>query len=255
MSRPYILSETNWKTVQQTDYEVVVLPWGATEAHNLHLPYGTDNIQSDYIAAEAARIAWENDAKVIILPTIPFGVNTGQLHIPLDINMNPSTQLFVLKDVADSISRQGFKKLLILNGHGGNDFKAMIRELQPQFPNTFICVLNWYQLIDLYEIFEDPGDHGGEMETSNLMVIAPDFVLPLEEAGDGKEYKFTLKGLKEKWAWAPRDFSKATHDNGIGDPSKATFDKGEQHLKIVTEKIASFFIDLSQCADDDLYEK
>lgn len=254
MSRPYILSETHFKTVQKTIYEVVVLPWGATEAHNFHLPYGTDNIQSDYIVAESARIAWENGAKVIVLPTIPFGVNTGQLHIPLDINMNPSTQLAVLKDIADSLTRQGFKKLLILNGHGGNDFKGIIRELQPLFPGLFVCVLNWYQLIDLYEIFEEPGDHGGEMETSNMMVIAPDIVLPLQEAGSGKENKFSIQGLKERWVWAPRDFSKATQDNGIGNPEKASFEKGEKHLKTITEKIADFLIDLSQCKIDNLYE-
>jgi creatinine amidohydrolase len=54
-ARPYILAETTWKTVKETAYQVVVLPWGATEAHNYHLPYGTDNYQCDHIAAEAAR--------------------------------------------------------------------------------------------------------------------------------------------------------------------------------------------------------
>ena len=53
--RPYILAEITWKTVREANYEVVVLPWGATEAHNYHLPYATDNIQSDYVVAEAAR--------------------------------------------------------------------------------------------------------------------------------------------------------------------------------------------------------
>jgi creatinine amidohydrolase len=81
-SRPYILAETNWKIVRQTKYEVAVLPWGATEAHNYHLPYSTDTVQCDYVAAESARIAWEAGARVIVLPTVPFGVNTGQLDIP-----------------------------------------------------------------------------------------------------------------------------------------------------------------------------
>ena len=75
--RPYILAETTWKTVREANYEVVVLPWGATEAHNYHLPYATDNIQNDYVAAEAARKAWAAGAKVVVRPCIPFGVNTG----------------------------------------------------------------------------------------------------------------------------------------------------------------------------------
>ena len=57
--RPYILAENHWRTVEETKYEVAVLPWGATEAHNYHLPYGTDIIEAQEVAAEAARIAWQ----------------------------------------------------------------------------------------------------------------------------------------------------------------------------------------------------
>ncbi|PSQ72211.1 MAG: hypothetical protein BRD31_01475 [Bacteroidetes bacterium QH_2_64_26] len=56
--RPYILADATWATVRDTDYDVAVLPWGSTEAHNYHLPYATDTIQCDHIAAESARRAW-----------------------------------------------------------------------------------------------------------------------------------------------------------------------------------------------------
>ena len=108
--RPYIINENNWKSIKETEYTIAILPWGATEAHNYHLPYGTDNIQCDYIAAEAARRAWERDVKVAVLPTIPYGVNTQQLDIPLTINMNPSTQAFVLRDIVDSLFGHGIAK-------------------------------------------------------------------------------------------------------------------------------------------------
>ena len=85
--RPYILAETTWKTVREMAYDVAVLPWGATEAHNYHLPYGTDNVESDYIAAEAARLAWDAGARVVVLPIVPFGVQTGQLDIPFCLNL------------------------------------------------------------------------------------------------------------------------------------------------------------------------
>ena len=52
--KPYLLAEATWKTVRDTHYHVAVLPWGATEAHNYHLPYGTDNYETEHIAAEAA---------------------------------------------------------------------------------------------------------------------------------------------------------------------------------------------------------
>ena len=79
--KPYLLSENNWKNIKNENFDLAILPWGATEAHNYHLPYGTDNYEADSIAAESAKIAWEKGAKVIVLPTIPFGVNTGQADI------------------------------------------------------------------------------------------------------------------------------------------------------------------------------
>ncbi len=69
--RPYVLSETTWRTVQSAEYDLALLPWGATEAHNFHLPYSSDTIQSEYIAIESSRIATEKYAKVMVLPTIP----------------------------------------------------------------------------------------------------------------------------------------------------------------------------------------
>src|SRR5580704_15824966 len=145
--RPYILSETNWKTVKPAAYEVAVLPWGATEAHNFHLPYGTDTIQCEAIAAQAAQRAWQANARIVVLPTVPFGVQTGQLDIPLCLNLNPSTQAAILSDLAHCLDGQGVRKLVILNGHGGNDFRQMIRELQPQL-NLFLCVVNWYKVVE-----------------------------------------------------------------------------------------------------------
>ena len=132
--RPFLLGETNWKDVKNTNYELAVLPWGATEAHNYHLPYATDNIEAEYISAEAARIAWEKGTKLIVLPNIPFGVNTGQADIKLDINIYPSTQLAILTDIAETLNRYGIRKLVILNSHGGNDFKNIIRELGAKYP-------------------------------------------------------------------------------------------------------------------------
>ena len=81
MIRPYILAETNWNHLKDENIELAVLPWGATEAHNYHLPYGTDNYQAENMVEAAGKIAWEKGKKVIILPTIPYGVNTGQKDI------------------------------------------------------------------------------------------------------------------------------------------------------------------------------
>ncbi len=250
--RPYILAETNWKTVKATDYEVAVLPWGATEAHNYHLPYSTDVVQCDEIAAEAARIAWEREAKVVVLPTVPFGVNTGQLDIKLDLNLNPSTQLAILGDLVEALEHQGIPKLLIMNGHGGNDFKQMVRELLPRY-EVFICCMDWFNTVP-DGLFVEDGDHADEMETSMMQYLRPDWVLPLSESGDGYEHKFNISALKEGWVWTQRDWTRATADTGIGNPHLATPDKGKRCLQQAGAQIAGFLVDFAAADVDDLYE-
>lgn len=252
-SQPFLLEETTWKTVRQTQFDVAILPWGATEAHNLHLPYGTDTIESRYVAAEAARVAWEAGARVVVLPAIPFGVHTGQLDIPLCLNMNPSTQAAVLRDLIASVERARVRKLLILNGHGGNDLRAIVRELQPA-TTVFLCLVNWYAILDPAPYFTAPGDHAGEMETSVMLHVAPECVLPLAEAGEGRARQFRIRGLRERWAWAPRKWTAVTDDTGVGNPAAATAEKGARFLDAVTRQLAGFIVELAAADPDDLYE-
>ena len=251
--KPYILNELTWKTVRDTRYEVAVLPWGATEAHNLHLPYATDNIQAEELAARAAERAWQRGAKVVVLPGVPFGVNTGQLDIPLCINMNPSTQALVLRDVALSLAGPGIAKLVIFNGHGANDFRQMIRELQPQV-SVFLCTVNWFKVVDPKSFFTDLGDHAAELETSVMQHVAPELVLPLSEAGSGATRKFKILAFREGWAWAPRQWRQVTDDTGSGNPAAATPEKGKRYVEAVTEKVANFLVDLAKADTNRMYE-
>ncbi|HXF96504.1 MAG TPA: creatininase family protein [Gemmatimonadales bacterium] len=251
--RPYILNEVTWKTVRDTRYQVAVLPWGATEAHNFHLPYSTDNVQCERIAALAAERAWARGARVVVLPAIPIGVNTGHLDIPLCLNLNPSTQALVLRDVAASLAGQGVAKLVVLNGHGGNDFRPMIRELQPQTP-LFVCAVNLYQVVDPGPFFTDLGDHAGEVETSVMLHLAPELVLPLAEAGPGTARRFRVRGLREGWAWAPRRWREVTTDTGVGNPAAATAEKGRRYVEAVTQKLGDFLVELAEADPRDLYQ-
>ena len=249
--RPYILAETTWKAVKDTSYEVAVLPWGAIEAHNYHLPYGTDMIEGDYVAAEAAGLAWDQGARVIVLPTVPFGVNTGQLDIKLTISLNPSTQLTILQDITDALERQGIPKLVILNSHGANDFKQIVRELLTR-RRIFTCAIDWFRWIDA-SLFEEVGDHAGEMETSLMQVFTPDWVLPLSEAGEGQERCFRIAALREGHAWTQRDWTRVTADTGVGNPAAATPEKGRRCLDDLSRRIAGFLVELAAADPDDLY--
>lgn len=252
--RPYILAESNWNYIKDTKFELAILPWGATEAHNYHLPYATDVFESDLLAAESAKIAWEKGAKVIVLPSIPFGVNTGQSDILLDINLNPSTQFAILKDVVEVLNRQGIKKLLIFNSHGGNDFKPMMRELGLKFPEMFLATTNWFHSIDRKIFFENSGDHAEEMETSLMLYLKPELVLPKDKWGKGTEKKNKIKAFQEGWAWSERKWSQISEDTGVGNPMLASKEKGEKFFRAVAEKMAILFYDICEADLENLYE-
>ena len=252
--RPYILAETNWKNVKENTYDVAILPWAATEAHNYHLPYSTDTIECDHIAAESAKRAWNAGAKVIVLPTVPFGVQSGQLDIPLCLHLNPSTQAAILFDLAQTLQSHHIQKLVILNGHGGNDFKSIIRELQPKL-KIFLCSLNWYVAVSPKQFFDEPGDHAGELETSMILHIAPELALSLDQAGSGEEKRFRIEGLWHGLAWAPRQWTKISKDTGVGNPKASTAEKGKKFSDAAATKIASFLVELAKADINDLYEK
>jgi creatinine amidohydrolase len=248
-----MLAETPWRTVRDTRYDVAVLPWGATEAHNYHLPYGTDTVQCDHVAAEAARRAWEAGARPVVLPTVPFGVQTGQLDIPLCLNVNPSTQAALLADLVASLEGQGIRRLVVLNGHGGNDFRQMIRELQPR-TGVFLAAVNWWKVVDAAPYFREPGDHAGELETSVMLHVAPELVLPLSEAGDGGERRPRIAAFREGWAWTPRRWTAVSADTGVGDPSAASAEKGRAFFDAVAERVAGFLVELAALDPAELYE-
>lgn len=252
--RPYLLAETNWKHLKDARFDLAILPWGATEAHNYHLPYATDNIQVDAIAAESARLAWEQGAKVIVLPCIPFGVNTGQTDIYLDINMRPSTQMAVLRDILEVLQRQGLKRFLLLNGHGGNNFKSMLRELGLDFPDMLLCFSNWFQAMDKTLYFDEMGDHADEMETSLMLHLRPDLILPKTEWGDGSEKKHQIQGFREKWAWTERPWSTISADTGTGSPHEASAEKGAAFLEDLCQKMGDFLYDLATRPLNEFYQ-
>ena len=251
--RPWVLGDTPWSVVDQTPYEVAILPWGATEAHNRHLPYATDTIQAERLCITAAAQAWQAGARSVVLPAVPFGVNTGQLDIKLCLNMNPSTQAALLGDLVDALSRQRIRKLVIANGHGGNDFRQMIRELQPH-TDVFLCAINLYAIFDPRPYFDEPGDHAGELETSVMMHLAPELVLPLSEAGPGTVRRPRIAGMRERWVWAPRPWTTVSSDTGVGNPAAASAEKGERYAAEVVRRLSEFLVELANADTSDLYE-
>ncbi len=254
--KPHVLQETNWKSIKDEAFKVAILPWGATEAHNYHLAYGTDTILAEKIASDAAELANKSGSKCIVLPSIAYGVNTGQMEVKLCMNMKPSTQMAIVRDILEVLEKHNINKLVILNAHGGNSFVPIIRELSLEFPSIIMTSINWWVVCKPNEFFNEPGDHAGELETSCMQAVAPDLVLPIDNAGNGAEKNFVIEGFKEKWAWTPRRWIYISKDTGVGNPIASSANKGERFIKCCIEKIAKFLVDYSKInSESELYEQ
>ena len=250
--RPYILAETNYRRLLDEPPRVAVLPWGATEAHNYHLPYGTDVYEAQGIATEAARLAGEAGTRAVVLPAIPFGNDQQQLDQVATISITTPTAIALLTDITRSLVAQGIDRLLLVNGHGGNQFQPLVRDLQSQFP-LLIVVVNFFDLAtDVHQrVFEQPGDHADEMETSLLLHLHPELV-EMHQAGDGSRAPTALDRLKSLGAWTPRPWAKCHPDTGSGDPSRATAEKGREYFTALTAALADVIVALAAPECDEL---
>ncbi|MGF1583525.1 MAG: creatininase family protein [Gemmataceae bacterium] len=253
--RPYILAEQRHGFIRETKWEVVILPFGATEPHNLHMPYATDNYQVDEIGARICESAHNAGTKVLLLPTIPYGVNTNYLKIPgaLTCNFTPTTLLHIITDIVESIEPKGIRKILLLNGHGGNELKPLVRQIHHK-TNVFLCVCDWYKIArDVYhEIFDEPGEHADEVETSLGLAFFPDLVdLPL--ADDGAQRPTRFEAINKGWISITRPWHLASTNTGMGNPKKATAEKGQKLMDVLVERISSFVVELANAEMDDQF--
>lgn len=244
------LSIACYGEVKKNTYSLAILPWGATEPHNRHLPYLTDCILSHEIALDTAQQVWKSyQIRCMVLPPVCMGSqNPGQRDLPFCIHSRYETQKAILTDIVASLHHQGLRKLILINGHGGNNFKNMIRDLAVDYPDFLIASTEWFSVVPPDNFFEKKDDHAGELETSVMLHYHPEWVnMPL--AGTGDSLPFSLPSLNEKIAWIPRNWQRVTTDTGIGDPRKASAEKGKCYAEAVTKKLGQLFIELAQTED------
>ena len=153
----------------------------------------------------------------------------------MSINLNPSTLATIIRDIVDSLDNHGIRKLLILNSHGGNEFKPVLRELFGKTPvHVFLC--DWFRgaSADVQpEIFDDAGDHAGEMETALALAYFSDLVAVDPDTGelnaaDGSFKQTRFHAVNNGWVSLTRPWHLLTESTGVGNPHPATAEKGRQ---------------------------
>lgn len=166
--RPWILSEINYGYVKDHPYDVAVLPLGATEPHNLHLPYGTDTFEAEAIAGRVCEAAFQRGAtRVVMLPPVPYGTETNQMEFPLAMNVNPSTLGMLIRDLVDSLAKHRILEAGAAEQPRRERLQTVAAGTDRQDAGAALPVrLVPRASVDVQKtLFKEPGDHAGAMET------------------------------------------------------------------------------------------
>jgi creatinine amidohydrolase len=228
--------------------QVVVLPIGSTEPHANHLPYCTDTLTTEILAGRVAAKANAMGAHVMVLPTMPFGINSNQVPNPYAQSIRPATMIAFVKDVIDTLERQGVRKVVILNGHGGNTttLGSALRELFASNRNMFVAMVETSTpyVAEVKSIIETAGDHSSEEETSVALALFPQKVR-MDLAVKAKDSVLALDSMKVPYIAFMRPWNLVSDNTGVGDPTKATAAKGQKLVDIFLERISRFLKELS----------
>jgi len=247
------LVKTNLFRLSTQKFEVAVIPVAAIEPHNRHLPEGQDFLHTSYIAEQSSKIAWEKCQSIICLPTIPYGVDCNLMDFPIAIHVSQATLDALMRDIIQSLLHHGIKKIVIINGHGGNDFSPLVRQIQCDLDvHVFLC--NWWTVaMDKYnDIFEKQDDHAGEFETSIALELYPELV-EYKNAASGIAKPFRFEALEKGWLKTSRRFANLNDHCATGKPSAASAEKGRKYLDLVLKRISGFLVELAQSKIDESF--
>ncbi len=156
-------------------------------------------------------------------------------------------------EIMKSVEAHGIPKFVLVNHHGGNEFKSFVRDLTGK-TRLFVTLIDSFRVaVDKHgEIFESDGDHADEAETSICMHLFPELV-HLEDADDGGTFKTRFEFLNKGQGYISRPWHLLTKNTGVGDPRKATAEKGKQYVEIITDRMAEYFRELSETPIDDAF--
>lgn len=224
---------------------LVVLPIGATEQHGPHLPTGTDWFTIDAVATESARIA-SAEVPVIVTPALPFGSSHHHFVFGGTLSLSTETYYRVLRELVESLIKDGFRSIFVLNGHGGNHELAELAARDIALQNEANCAAGSYWAI-AWDALVASGEHrgrrlpghAGDFETSMMMALRPDLrpgPLPhRDNVGDSSPVRVAPFRAEVHGFWK-------SIDGYTDSPDQATPETGQRLFRIVTEAVAQALV-------------
>jgi creatinine amidohydrolase/Fe(II)-dependent formamide hydrolase-like protein len=258
-STGYLWSELTWPEAEKRlkDMDVAILPVGSVEQHGPHLPLDTDSFDADYLARRIAEAC--SDPKPLVLPLVSYGVSYEHGEFKGTIGIGNDTLALLVYEIGMGCARNGINKLVIINGHGGN-IPALNYAAQMITRDTriFVCVdTGETSDVDIYKIADTMNDiHAGEIETSTSLAVRPHLVKM--ERAEKLIPRFSSRYLnftsKRKVSWYVHT-KKISHSGVIGDPTKASAEKGERMWQIMIAHLVALVEDLKSMTLDEIYQR
>lgn len=242
----------SWPEIKEAAEEsrVPLIPVGSTEQHDPHLPTKTDIfIAYELCKAAASRIPEE----ALVMPPVNYGYNEHHMDFPATINIDYETLIRFVINIGRSLAHHGFRKIIIVNGHGSNDAPMEIAARRITLETSAVCASLTYLGIapEVFKIIQGESAHAGDIETSMMLYLAPDLVNMSKAIRDWNfpRSKFIRRGVKpgEKsfavsgGAVKFMDWLNRTSRTGtLGDPAKASREKGERIFNLYVERLVEF---------------
>lgn len=234
------------------DNPVVVVPVGAVEQHGPHLPLETDFRLAEAVAQRSAELAAEEGVRVFMTPPVWLGYSPHHMDFAGTVTLRSSTFMAVITDIATSLWHHGFRKIALLNGHGGNGnlLASTVQALRFEHGVRAVTANYWSFATEFIAEWRESGpggiDHACEMEMSLMSHVRPDVTRP-EQVRDASWMPSSphlsgdlVTAAPVGVAWS---FAELTDDGTLGDPSKATAERGEELFAAIVDAVKKFLVD------------
>jgi creatinine amidohydrolase/Fe(II)-dependent formamide hydrolase-like protein len=255
----FLLERLTWPEAKKRfkEVDVALLPVGSIEQHGYHLPLDTDSFDADYLACEVAAAC--SNPKPIVLPLIPYGVSYHHEDFSGTISVSPKTLSNMVYEVGLSAAKHGVKKLVIINGHGGNTPSLQFAAQMINRDTTiFTCVETGETSDrDIAAITETPNDvHAGEVETSTTLAVRPDMVRSdkINKFIPKFSSRFLNFSSKRSVEWYTRTVN-ISKSGVLGDPTIGDAKKGEKIWSVMIANLVEFVEDLKRMTLDEIYQR
>ncbi|SJZ70993.1 creatininase family protein [Selenihalanaerobacter shriftii] len=243
----YLMEEMSWLEVEEAleTVKVAVIPVGAHEQHGPNLAESCDAVR----AREYSKVVGERMyPKVMITPTVNFGISFHHLNFPGTISLLPETMISLLRDIVKSLKHHGIEKFLFLNSHGGNEatldtaIVTLKEELGVKAAHIKYTLLAPEAIKK--HVKSDSSGHSCEREVSEALYLAPEIIKQDElTQGEVKDFPYSLTMQNKGPIKVTYDFEEWTENGALGDATKATKEFGKELVEESLTNLEEFITD------------